>query len=110
MKIIQLLHTAIVIAKVVGTADVDGANDRGRRGLRRLQNGGDDPAPPRAVPESNAITCAADETPCHIETGTTESCARAGEACPCYFNERQCSDVRFGEYCDTICCEWGVQE
>lgn len=104
MKIIQLLHTAAAIAKAVGTAD--GANDR-RRGLRRLQNDGNDPTPP--APASN-ITCAADETPCHIETGDTESCAKAGETCPCYYTELQCSDPHFGEYCDSICCEWGVQE
>lgn len=30
--------------------------------------------------------------------------------CPCYFNERQCNSARFGDYCDTVCCDWGTQE
>lgn len=83
-----------------------GENTRVHR--RRLKN--NDSNLRRLMPTVPDITCAADETPCHDEPGTTLSCARKGMACPCFGNERRCTDPHFGDYCDTVCCEWGVQE
>lgn len=106
MKAIHLLRAAAAVSAVAG-ADRGRRRDvqhRRRRRIRRLQDGTAPPSPQLHV------TCAADETPCGDEVGHTMACAPGGGTCPCYLHESRCSDPRFGEYCDTVCCEWGKEE
>lgn len=95
MKTIRLIHSAAAISIVVGKEDWQ-PRDRGlRRGLQ-TKNKTCDPT--------------AGETPCHDELGAVVSCAEPDESCPCPGAESKCDSPRFGEYCDTVCCEWDAQE
>mmetsp|Transcript_21050 Transcript_21050/g.45636 ORF Transcript_21050/g.45636 Transcript_21050/m.45636 type:complete len:315 (-) Transcript_21050:83-1027(-) len=105
MKTIQLLQSAAAISIVVGK---DNAPNNHRPSNNNNQHQHQHHL--RRHLQFQNVTCAANETPCHLETDDVVACAKEGEDCPCYFNERRCSDEHFGDYCDTVCCEWGVQE
>ena len=110
MKTIRLHATTIsIVAAFVVIGKSESVSS-----LRHLQF---DSQPPQPQPTGPIIlaNCTSDEIPCHDENSDVLSCiskedAANGMICPCFFNEEQCHDEHLGDYCDTTCCEWGVQE
>ena len=60
-------------------------------------------------PSTLPLTCRRTETTCRDEDGNVSSCASDGD-CPCFNNKQKCRSHRFGNYCDVVCCESGVEE
>merc|ERR1719183_2958790 len=89
--------------------DEDNPNIFGKSRKRNTSNESTTAQTPLPHP-FNMTTCTPTQTPCHDENRDVLSCADPGETCPCYFNELQCHSDTYGDYCDTTCCEWGIEE